>query len=123
MASPTARPMLLDVPVGLVVGWVLWVAAQWPRLVDGPGPRRGEGPWAGPPDWEVGAFSWAPVPFVLGVVTGLCLRRMWPRVSFVVVTAGGIGYLLVGGSFGPALRWRCACTPSRPGWRCVGGCR
>lgn len=106
-ATSRARRLVVDVPVGVIVGWMLFAASQWTTWTVHPGSGM-SGPHAdrgrfGPPDWDAAPLDLATVPFVVVVIAGLCVRRLWPRVGFVAVCLGGIGYVLTGGPFPPAL--------------------
>lgn len=89
----------LDVAFGFVVGWILVVSATWMRTF-GDGPSGRQGPpmqHGGPPHWVMEAGWWHPLPFALVVAGGVVVRRFLPRTSFLIVVAGSIGYLAVGG--------------------------
>jgi signal transduction histidine kinase len=99
-----AHPPIVDLPVAVAVGLASWTAArlsQLPNHVDrgpwrpGPGPR---------PGFELPApVSWGVVPCLVVLVIGLALRRVWPRVTFLVVVAAVTGYLALGAPYGPVL--------------------
>ncbi len=97
---------VLDVGVAVLVGALVWAAAQASRRMgmdlDRTGPWRRGGPVPGGHDWS-GAVWWTPLPFVAALVLGLAVRRLSPRAGFCLVVAAVAGYLAVGGPLGPVL--------------------
>lgn len=106
-ATSRTRRLVVDVAVAVLVGWLLLVAAQWTSWLDRTGAPmdgpRGERGRFGPQDWDTAALNLTAVPFVMVIMVGLAVRRLSPRVGFVAVCVGGIGYVLTGGPFPPAL--------------------
>lgn len=99
---PPGSALALDVPLAVVVAWVMWIGAQaghahmW----------SGGPPWSrggGPPDFD--GFTWWlwPVPFVVAAAVGVVVRRISPRIGFAVVVAATTGYLAIGAAAPPAL--------------------
>ncbi len=119
MPAAGPRVLLLDVPVALVIGVASWFSAQASRWFDAR-PAGGfeggfdeGGPWrGGPPSWprsfeEFPGVWWLPLPFVLIMVGGLVLRRLYPRIGFGLVVLGVGGFLAIGGPYGPCLLRTC----------------
>lgn len=95
------RALLVDLAIGAVLGWFGWVAAvvSWDR------PRMPEGPPGHDPGFDhfsrLASVSPYAVYFLVLVVAGVAVRRIWPRIGFVGVVAGLGGYLAFGAWFGP----------------------
>ena len=116
MPAAGPRVLLLDIPVALMIGAASWFSAQASRWFDARieggfdgGFDEGGGPWRnGPPPWprsfeELPGVWWLPLPFVLIMVGGLVLRRLYPRIGFGLVVLGVGGFLAIGGPYGPCL--------------------
>ncbi len=104
----TARPtvLLVDAPVALLIGFASWFSAQASRwFADGArGPWTRGGPPGRSPVWDGPVeIWWLPLPFVVLLVAGLVVRRLYPRAGFALVVLGVGGYLAVGGPYGPVL--------------------
>ncbi|HLT59982.1 MAG TPA: sensor histidine kinase [Microlunatus sp.] len=107
------RHLVLDLPLGIVVGLLTWMSVMVARFA-GPGKppwARGDGEWEGPPPWT-GQGSDFPAEgqpiglIVLGIlllVTGLALRRIRPRAGYAAVVVGVAVGLLAGVPVGPIL--------------------
>ena len=100
------RSLLVDSAIALVLGWMCWSAAKFRWGWDGDpvevGPP-GRGGRGGPPPWFLDrpeVAGWVLLP-VLIFVTGLALRRVWPRPAFVAIVLGVGGYLAAGAMFPP----------------------
>ncbi len=93
------RRLAVDTALGLLLGLFGWAAAAFPA-----GSEFDRRPPRGGDDFDfhptADAAGWL-LPFVLIVVVGVAVRRIWPRAGFVAVTVGLGGYLAVGGPFGP----------------------
>lgn len=89
----------VDLGLGLVLGSVGWAAASyiWDRPnFDRMSDRYGD--HGGHPHWYAATDV---LPFLVLVVAGITLRRVWPRTSFVTVLIGLVGYLAVGAPVNP----------------------
>jgi signal transduction histidine kinase len=95
-----SRGLVVDIVLGLLLGWAGWTSAHlaWNRP-----PRMGRrGPWEN-------EFDFQPVPdispaidvFLVLLVVGVAVRRGWPRTGFVLVLAGLTGYRALGAPAGP----------------------
>ncbi|HEY5821074.1 MAG TPA: sensor histidine kinase [Propionibacteriaceae bacterium] len=95
------RTLLVDLGIGVVLGWFGWVAAMftWDR------PRFDDRPPGRDRDFDdfhplVSVSPYVAV-FLVLVVAGVAVRRIWPRAGFVAVVAGLGGYLALGAGVGP----------------------
>ena len=96
-----SRGLVVDIVLGLLLGWAGWTSAHlaWDRP-----PRMGR---RGP--WQNDEFDLQPVPdispaidvFLVLLVVGVAVRRRWPRTGFVLVLAGLTGYRALGAPAGP----------------------
>ena len=100
--------LLLDVPLALVIGAATWFSAQasrWFETAGGQwrgGPPTGRG-WPDPGPVDLPPIWWLPLPFVLIMVSGLVVRRLFPRIAYGLVVVGVTAFLAVGGPYGPIL--------------------
>jgi signal transduction histidine kinase len=102
------RALLLDVPLALLIGATAWFSAQAARWfqhdLDG-GPWR-DGPPFSPPfprGFDGVSVWWLPLPFVVTMIVGLSVRRLFPRLAFLLVIGAVTGFLAIGGPYGPVL--------------------
>ena len=100
MIRPTSRATLVDVALGVLLGWFGWAGAHlaWPDPQPGRRGGRDRGGFDGP--------TWVEVPWTVDlslvvVVLGVAVRRRWPRVGFFAVVLGLVGYRAAGASFAP----------------------
>ena len=111
---PEPRQLLLDVPLGLVVGLLTWWSVfigHWVREPGGPPWMRGnEGPY-GPPapadpsgpggDLARTEVTWLLVVGILMLALGLALRRFRPWPGYGLVVVGVAAALVAGAPGGP----------------------
>ena len=95
------RQVAIDAVVAVLLGWAGWATVvggrgrprmEWHR----PGGRGDDFPSLGAADVAPG-FGW----FLLLVVAGVAVRRLSPRIGFVLVVVGLGGYLACGAGYGP----------------------
>jgi signal transduction histidine kinase len=111
MPSAGPKVLRLDLPLALAIGAATWFSAQAARWFDDheQGLEGDGGFWRGGPPFsprgleDVPGVWWLPLPFVLIMVGGLALRRLYPRIAFVVVVSGVGAFLAIGGPYGPCL--------------------
>jgi signal transduction histidine kinase len=100
--SDIKRTVVVDALVGLGVALACWFGAQFTWVgpeVRGRGPRDRHGQDFHP--ILVQLSPWA-IPFLALLVVGVAIRRIWPRVGFVVVAVGIGGFFAAGTVFGLA---------------------
>ena len=102
MRSDTKLTVVVDALVGLGVALACWFGAQFTWVgpeVRGRGPRDRHGP-----DFHPVLVQLSPwvIPFLGMLVVGIAIRRIWPRVGFVVVAVGIGGFFAAGTVFGLA---------------------
>ena len=102
MRSDTKLTVVIDALVGLGVALACWFGAQFTWVgpeVRGRGPRDRHGP-----DFHPVLVQLSPwvIPFLGMLVVGIAIRRIWPRVGFVVVAVGIGGFFAAGTVFGLA---------------------
>ena len=96
-----SRGLVVDVVLGLLLGWAGWASAHlaWerPPRMDGRAPGEHDDPALRP--WI--DTSPAVDLFLVLLVIGVAVRRRWPRVGFGLVLAGLTGYRALGAGAGP----------------------
>ena len=102
MRSDTKLTVVVDALVGLGVALACWFGAQFTWVgpeVRGRGPRDRHGP-----DFHPVLVQLSPwvIPFLGMLVVGIAIRRIWPRVGFIVVAVGIGGFFAAGTVFGLA---------------------
>ncbi|MFW6599046.1 sensor histidine kinase [Propionibacteriaceae bacterium Y2011] len=106
------RQLLVDGVLGLLVAWLLTVAArvnqQPPGRQPGGPPEEPYGPPWGPGGWDENSFAaipWQPwmVALAVGIGAAVAVRRVFPRVSFLAVVVLTGTYLTLGGPIPPTL--------------------
>jgi signal transduction histidine kinase len=104
MRSDTRLSVVVDTLVGLGVALACWFGARFSW--DGPavrgggrGPRDRHGPDFHP--LLVQLSPWV-IPFLAILVVGVAIRRIWPRVGFVVAAVGIGGFFAASSVFGLA---------------------
>jgi signal transduction histidine kinase len=114
----SARPLLLDVPLALLVGLLATVRAFFGIHQAAPNAsptmHPSGPPWEAGPPWEgTGGqlrptdfgepYGWSLAVWVLILMVGVAIRRIRPITGFVITVVGTAGYLAVGLGFGPVL--------------------
>lgn len=107
------RSLLLDVPLGIVVGLAAFGAARVAGMMIHAGVEQMGPPWMQPgvgrerpvlPFHVVGEpYTWSALCWVLVVATGIAFRRVRPFTGYALTVVGATGYLAVGLPFGPVL--------------------
>ncbi|MBA8793425.1 signal transduction histidine kinase [Friedmanniella endophytica] len=115
--TSTGRPrrLLLDVPLGVLVGLLTLVSAAMAtaggptpddRLRPFPTTHRGGGPpWFGGrgPDAFWTTPSWPLLGCVIVLAAAVAVRRVRPRAGYLIAVAAGAGTLLLGAPLGPVM--------------------
>ncbi len=114
---PRLRRLLLDVPLGLLIGLLCLgagVMSRWAATTRSGRPFGRDGRGFGSPERGLGALpdpstllsstSWA---LLIGcavlLAASVAFRRQYPRIAYLVAIAAGSGYLLGGFPIGPVL--------------------
>ncbi len=114
--SISARPLLLDVPLGILVGALSIAAARFSAVAAANGAPMADGRgdgfgrfhehalWPGPAG--VGTTSsptWLLIVLALALTLGVAGRRLWPQTAYLLTITAGIAYLATGHPFGPVV--------------------
>ncbi|MBO0811642.1 MAG: sensor histidine kinase [Microlunatus sp.] len=107
-----ARFLLLDLPLGLLVGLVSLGTARASAMLT----TTTRGPYLGPPWMQPGhrasfphvvhigePYTWSALLWGLIIVIGIAGRRIRPFTGYALTVVGATGYLAVGLPFGPVL--------------------
>ena len=112
----SARPLLLDAPLGILVGALSIAAARFSAVAAANGGPMVNGRGNGFGRFHEHALSpglagsgttssptWLLILLALALALGVAGRRLWPRTAYLVTIAAGIVYLATGHPFGPVV--------------------
>lgn len=110
MRAKSGAVLFLDIPLALIITMLSFMTAGFATWSEGSGgwnPEDGghQGPpWAsGGPTADGPFVSWTMAPFLLLLLVGIAIRRLHPRVAFVLTVVAAGGYLALGNPLGIVL--------------------
>lgn len=110
MKANSRAVLFLDIPLAVIITMVSFMTAGFATWSAGDGgwnPQNGDHngpPWAsGGPTTDGPFVSWTVAPFLLLLLGGIVIRRLHPRVAFVLTVVGAGGYLALGHPLGVVL--------------------